>query len=209
MGYIGYPVLSPLGDKILFMGEEDRSIRFLREIELDNCTFSPCITTVLEANESEELLPALTAQYGLNGDRIYLDLFDEASMSSPSYIAFMNRLGNEWSAPVIMLEYPWPWVYRIDAGLWDEDDDGVYEEEVIALSYKKRDIALDRFVPAIDIWGCLDEAVWCLRAEGIYGEFASFMSLDGYPALLYEIEDSTVTGPGLYKFNLETGAVST
>ena len=215
VGWVGNPVLSPLGDKILFMGEEnDHGTYFFNELELDNCEVNPCVTRLIEWDETNEPRPALTVQYGLNENRIYFRLSygPDAPVDpfGPNYIAFMNRLGNEWSLPVVMLEYPWPGVHRIDAGLWDEDGDGIYEEEVVALSYKKRDIVLDMFVPAIDIWGCLDEAVWCLRAEGIYGEYASFMSLEGHPALLYEIDEfSTVTGPGLYKYDLETGTVST
>jgi hypothetical protein len=120
----------------------------------------------------------------------------------PQHVTFIDRLESGWTEPALMLDYGAKHVQRIDVGLWDYDTDG-FAEEVLAVSTSE--------YPSIylmDIWGCLDEPNWCL-VDTIEGSHGALKSIDGNPVLLFEHEGSSVTGPAILEYELDTGSVRT
>ena len=192
-GNVATPDLAPAGDKLVFYGYEDYVNFYLSELNFTICAIPPCTERFLEAGEGEP--HATDPKYSLSTGRLYIKLqpYDDELRR----FAFIDKIGETWSEPHIVWQYPDP-IWHLNVGLWDYDNDE-YSEEVVAVSTGS---GPDYF---IDVWGCFGPNENPCLVLTVPGRDATIKSLDGHPSLLYRYIYTNNGSPAIFEYDLVNG----
>lgn len=194
-GSLSFLDLSPMGDRVVFVGSNNDDKPFIDEIKIDCASNPECRQRIFETKG----VPLKSSLYSLDKERVYFTV-DYPNRN----VVFIEKESGNWpalkydnpeyprlsSVPTLILEGEGDYQHIKSIGLWDHDGSGI-AQEVIAMP---RHITSDLYsIEILDVEACLEADPQCV-VPGVASASAnvmdatllpvSFTSYDVYPPAL-------------------------